>query len=73
MDSKNQCEHKFWFKCKCGRHVCAKCGQEYDAIIEDEERAAKNVKCPQCVLGPVMDIIRVCPTCGFEQKEKRNP
>jgi len=28
------CEHKYWFRCKCGKAVCAKCGQEYDDAQE---------------------------------------
>ena len=23
------CVHSYWFSCKCGKHVCNKCGKEY--------------------------------------------
>lgn len=25
-----KCEHAYWFKCKCGKSICSKCGRHYD-------------------------------------------
>lgn len=43
------CNHKFWFKCKCGMSVCSICGDEYKEDFKMSQLEYKKMAvCPFC-------------------------
>lgn len=30
VSKKQDCEHKYWFTCKCGKKICSKCEDHYE-------------------------------------------